>query len=131
MQSFGIGRSGTVYLNMKDPAFLKRYYRFKTIEMVKGNEIYGSSPPDIFVGRVGYPNVYIGPLVPPRVGDTSVMGTPELWADKSIPEIVEYRSLLIRGLPPKLFKVFTHSKPSRIVAPAYLCVCLPSYKWLV
>lgn len=98
MQSFGIGRSGTVYLNMKDPAFLKRYYRFKTIEMVKGNEIYGSSPPDIFVGRVGYPNVYIGPLVPPRVGDTSVMGTPELWADKSIPEIVEYRSLLIRGL---------------------------------
>ena len=83
---------------MKNPLFLKKYYSFKTIELVKNNEIYGSSPPDIFVGRVGWPNVYIGPLVPPQLGDTSIMGTPEKWVGKSIPEIVEMRSMLIRGM---------------------------------
>ncbi len=89
---------GSVYRNMKNPRFLKKYYSFKTIDMVKTNEIYGSSPPDIFVGRVGWPNVYIGPLVPPTLGDTSIMGTPERWLGKSIPEIVEMRSMLIRGM---------------------------------
>lgn len=96
--SFNIIRSGNVYRNMRNPYILKDYYRFKTIELIKENEVYGSSPPDIFVGRIGYPNVYIGPLVPPQVGETEVMGTPERWVGKSIPEIVELRSLLIRGM---------------------------------
>ena len=71
-------RSKAVYANMKDPRFLKYYYKFQTLEKVAGNEIYGSSPPDIFVGRFGYPNVNIGPLVPPELGDTSIMGSPEI-----------------------------------------------------
>ncbi|MEM0201472.1 MAG: hypothetical protein QXD23_03645, partial [Candidatus Micrarchaeaceae archaeon] len=68
------------------------------VELIKNNEVYGSSPTDIFVGRVGYPEVHIGPLVPPSLGDTSIMGTPEMWVGKTIPEIVEMRSLLIRGM---------------------------------
>lgn len=95
---FTIRKSSSVYENMRNPRFLKRYYRFKTIDLIKTNEIYGSSPPDIFVGRIEYPDVYIGPLVPPIRGDTSIMGEPESWVDKSIPEIVEFRSLLVRGM---------------------------------
>ena len=91
-------RSSDVYRNMKDPAVLKYYYRFKTLEKLNGTDVYGSSPPDIFVGRFGYPNVYIGPLVPPELGDTSIMGSPEMWIGKSIEEIVKYRSNLIRGM---------------------------------
>lgn len=98
MQFTDVRTDGTVYRNMRSPYFLKKYFRFKTIEQIKNNEIYGNSPPDIFVGRVGYPNVYIGPLVPPQLGDTTIMGTPEMWVGKSIPEIVEMRSLLIRGM---------------------------------
>lgn len=98
MHDMTVKKSFSVYENMRNPYFLKRFYKFKTIDMIKTNEIYGSSPPDIFVGRVGYPNVYIGPLVPPTTGDTEIMGTPEMWVGKSIPEIVELRSTLVRGM---------------------------------
>jgi hypothetical protein len=93
-----IVRSGVVYRNMKSSAFLKDYYRSRVLDMIEGNEVYGSSPPDIFIGRAGYPNVYIGPLVPPTIGDTSIMGIPEKWVGKSIEEIVEFRSMLVRGM---------------------------------
>lgn len=98
MQYTDIVSTGSVYRNMRNPYFLKDYFRTKTIDLVKDNEVFGSSPPDIFVGRIGYPNVYIGPMVPPQLGDTSIMGTPERWVGKSIPEIVEMRSMLIRGM---------------------------------
>jgi hypothetical protein len=93
-----IVRSGVVYRNMKSSAFLKDYYRSRVLNMIEGNEVFGSSPPDIFIGRAGYPNVYIGPLVPPTIGDTSIMGIPEKWVGKSIAEIVEFRSMLVRGM---------------------------------
>ncbi len=91
-------RTGAVYRNMKDSSFLKYYYKFQTLEKVQGTDVYGSSPPDIFVGSFGYPRVCIGPLVPPQFGDTSIMGTPEMWVGKSIEDIVQYRSSLIRGM---------------------------------
>jgi len=59
--------------------------------------IHGSTPPGIFVGRFGYPQVYIGPLVPPYFGNTEFLDMPETWFGKSIDEIVDYRYSLIRG----------------------------------
>ena len=93
-----VRRTPIAYINMKDPHVLKNYYKFKTLSMIEEEDIFGSSPPDIFVGRIGYPNVYIGPLVPPILGDTSEMGLPETWVNKTIPEIVEARSMLVRGM---------------------------------
>jgi len=93
-----VRRTPEVYLNMRNPYLLKYYYKFKTINLIDKDEISGSSPPDIFVGRAGYPNVYVGPLVPPQIGDTSMFATPEQWVGKSIPEIVEFRSMLVRGM---------------------------------
>ncbi len=98
MYDMNVRKSFSVYENMRNPFFLKKYYKFKTIDLIKGNEIYGSSPPDLFIGRVGYPDVYIGPMVPPTLGDTEIMGTPEMWVGKTIPEIVELRSSLVRGM---------------------------------
>ncbi|MEM3181083.1 MAG: hypothetical protein QW091_00900 [Candidatus Micrarchaeaceae archaeon] len=97
-QQLNVVRTQQVYINMRDPRLLKYYYRFNTVNMIKGNELEGSSPPDIFVGRAGYPNVYIGPLVPPQFGDTSLLATPEQWVGKSIIDIVAYRSMLVRGM---------------------------------
>jgi len=57
----------------------------------------GNSPPGIFVGSFGYPNVYIGPLIPPVKGDTSLLDTPEMWTGRSIDEIVDFRASLVRG----------------------------------
>jgi hypothetical protein len=61
------------------------------------NEIDGSSPPGVFVGRLGYPKVSIGPMVPPRFGDTTILDTPEEWLGRPIDQIVDYRYSLVRG----------------------------------
>jgi len=59
----------------------------------------GSSPPEIFVGRNNYPNVFSGILSPTEKGNTSILSSPEEWfAQKlSIEQILEYRSQLIYG----------------------------------
>jgi hypothetical protein len=64
---------------------------------MQSEDIEGASPPSVFVGRIGYPNVYAGPLVPPVHEDTSLYDLPEFWFGKSIDDIVGFRSMLIRG----------------------------------
>jgi len=59
--------------------------------------IDGSSPPGVFVGRIGYPKVYAGPMIPPYHGDTEILDVPERWVGKSIQDIIDYRFSLIRG----------------------------------
>ncbi|TQS82516.1 hypothetical protein A3206_01990 [Candidatus Methanomassiliicoccus intestinalis] len=79
------------------PLMIKFYSRAKAKNLINSLDIEGMSPPSIFVGRYGYPKVDIGPLVPPMMGDTSIMDTPELWVGKSIEEFVDFRFSLIRG----------------------------------
>lgn len=74
---------------------LKSYFR--TVPLLQGTDMDGASPPSVFVGRIGYPYVYAGPLVPPIHEDTSMFDLPELWFGKSIDEIVGFRSMLVRG----------------------------------
>ncbi len=59
--------------------------------------IEGSSPPGVFVGRLGYPKVSIGPMVPAQYGDTSILDTPEEWLGRPVEQIVDYRYSLVRG----------------------------------
>ena len=94
----GVKRSDIVYRHMRDPALLRYYYRVKMMPATDKLELAGSSPTDVFVGRFGYPKVFIGPMVPPTFGDTSILGTPERWRNLSIPSIVSYRSKLVRGM---------------------------------
>ncbi|HYC12330.1 MAG TPA: Nre family DNA repair protein [Nitrososphaerales archaeon] len=61
------------------------------------SDIEGSSPPGVFVGRLGYPKVSVGPMVPPTFGDTAILDTPEDWLGRPIDQIVDYRYSLIRG----------------------------------
>src|SRR2546428_11954794 len=58
----------------------------------------GSTPPGVFVGRFGYPRVFIGPLIPPLHGDTEILDTPEAWVGRPLDEIVGFRSQLVRGM---------------------------------
>ncbi len=79
------------------PIIVKVNYYLKSVPLMSGEDISGASPPSVFIGRMGYPNVYAGPLVPPVEGDTSMFDLPELWFGKSMDEIVAFRSMLIRG----------------------------------
>jgi hypothetical protein len=79
------------------PIIVKVNYYLKSVPLMNSQDITGASPPSVFIGRIGYPNVYAGPLVPPVQEDTAMFDLPELWFGKTIDEIVAFRSMLIRG----------------------------------
>jgi len=79
------------------PLLVKFYTQTKVRPLIDSTNLEGSSPPSVFIGRFNYPKVFIGPMVPPQHGDTSILDTPELWTNKSIEEIVDFRFQLVRG----------------------------------
>ncbi len=82
---------------LRCPIVAKAQSLAKSSLQITSPRIQGSTPPGVFVGRIGYPKVYIGPMVPPYRGDTEILDTPELWLGKSIQDIIDYRFALIRG----------------------------------
>ena len=82
---------------MRCPIVAKAQSLVKCSRYITSETIQGSTPPGVFVGRIGYPKIYIGPMVPPYFGDTEILDTPELWVGKSVDEIIDYRFSLIRG----------------------------------
>jgi hypothetical protein len=62
-------------------------------------EFSGSSPPEIFVGKWNYPNVYIGILSPKCYGNTEILSSQELWHKNhlSMNQIKDLRNQLIYG----------------------------------
>ncbi len=78
---------------------LARYFSaVRTKERIDRLDIDGNSPPSVFVGRMGYPKVAIGPMIPPIHGDTSLLDTPERWVGLSIDDIIGFRSNMVRGM---------------------------------
>ncbi len=79
------------------PILLKYRAFERTLPMVGGTELEGSSPPGLFVGRFGYPKVALGPLLSPEHGSTELLDTPEEWVGRSVQEVVGFRTGLVRG----------------------------------
>jgi hypothetical protein len=80
------------------PLLMRANFYLKTMPLINGLDVDGASPPSVFIGRIGYPYVYAGPMVPPLHEDTSLMDIPELWFGKPMDEIVGFRSMLVRGM---------------------------------
>ena len=66
--------------------------------LFSSDSISGTSPPSVFVGSYNYPKVFVGPMVPPIHGDTSLLDSPEKWKGKSLEEIINFRLNLVRGV---------------------------------
>ncbi|MFA5020393.1 MAG: hypothetical protein WC533_04840 [Candidatus Pacearchaeota archaeon] len=66
-------------------------------EFLNKKQFKGSTPPEIFIGREGYPKVYAGILSPVKSGDTEDFSSPEKWYEKnaSMKEIINYRKQLL------------------------------------
>src|SRR3989454_6915579 len=77
------------------------------------DHIAGSSPPGVFVGRFGYPKVFVGPMVPNVSGDTEILDTPEWWMGKGFDEIVDFRYSLLRAY--SRANVFDAHKGGRLI----------------
>lgn len=61
-----------------------------------GEEFFGPSP-SIFVGRIGYPNVFAGPLGALATDELQSVDNPSSWFGRSYEDIIALRSLLLRG----------------------------------
>jgi hypothetical protein len=84
---------------------IRRKLEDNWIEFLKENStklasktLSGSTPPSVFIGRYGYPDVKVGPMIPPFHGDTTVLDKPEMWLGKNLEDIVNYRLSLVRGV---------------------------------
>ena len=66
--------------------------------LFSSDSVSGSSPPSVFVGSYDYPKVFVGPMVPPIHGDTSLLDSPEKWKGQSLEDIVNFRLNLVRGI---------------------------------
>jgi hypothetical protein len=90
---------GTKFLCGKNrcPVIVRYHAKVKTKPLFDSLRLEGASPPSVFVGRIGYPKVAIGPMIPPVMGDTSEIDTPERWLHKTLDDIVDFRSQLVRG----------------------------------
>ncbi|MBE0522025.1 MAG: hypothetical protein IBX39_07145 [Candidatus Methanoperedenaceae archaeon] len=103
------------------PVLVKFYSRAKVKPLTENLGIDGSSPPGVFVGRIGYPYVSVGPLIPPEHGDTMLLDTPEMWLGKSIDDIVDFRSQLVRGKHLVHIRDFESSKIIEATREMALC----------
>ncbi len=87
---------------------IEKFRFLKSISI--GNHIEDPTPPSLFVGRIGYPKVYAGPLVAINV-DPVYADSPWLW--KSIEEAIKLRVSLLRAS--KRVRVDAVRNPDRYV----------------
>ena len=85
-------RSKQIYRNLKNVTLLRKFSVNAVLKKIEKNWLEGKSN-EFFVGRIGYPWVWIGPLVNPF----NLKTLPENLVGKQIEEIVEVRSKLVRG----------------------------------
>lgn len=87
--------------NLCGKAYCPVITRIRTLNIIanlkRSNELFGTSPPAVFVGRMGYPNIYVGPMAPTDCGDTSIYDFPEQWSSLKIDKIIEMRLSLVLG----------------------------------
>lgn len=87
---------------------------------VDRKDLWGSSPPSLFVGRHGYPHVNVGPMLPPQHLEPDAarrLDDPAAWMDHlTIPDVVGLRSSLIRTTHKA--RVHDAMRPDRITAIA-------------
>lgn len=90
---------GTKFLcgKARCPVIVRYHSKVKHKPFLDSVRLEGASPPSVFIGRIGYPKIAVGPMIPPLMGDTSEIDTPERWLNKSIDEIVDFRSQLVPG----------------------------------
>jgi hypothetical protein len=80
------------------PVFIRAKSLVDIEKVVGKTEFFGPSPPGVFLGSYGYPNLLAGPLVPVlQEQDPSLLDSPDRWLDKSIDELLRYRFGLVRG----------------------------------
>lgn len=77
------------------------------IEKKVSTEFFGPST-SVFVGHQGWPNVFVGPLVPIETKDLQILDQPSKWFGMNYSKIIELRSLILRSKYKQNIKSKTH-----------------------
>lgn len=78
------------------PIMVSTYVKPKMAE-IRHQDLSGSSPPSVFVGRFGYPKIKLYPSSPPVHGETSVYEDASKWLSLGMEEFLSMRLSLVRG----------------------------------
>lgn len=106
---------GTKHLCGKPNCELLDSIRARTPKVeITGREIFGSSPPSVFIGRYGYPKVKVGPMLPPEIVPMAgSLDSPKQWFGREIEDIIGLRASLFRT--GKEIRVDEASNPGRVL----------------
>jgi len=61
-----------------------------------GKDFFGPST-SVFVGRIGYPNVFVGPVAPLTLQNLYEIDSPSQWFGREYSDIISFRSLMLRS----------------------------------
>jgi len=75
---------------------LLQKFRFARADIAEGS-IEKPTPPSAFIGRIGYPKVFVGPLVATTDFEPEYLDSPWLWKG-SVDDIIRLRVSLVRGM---------------------------------
>lgn len=76
---------------------LKERNLMKNLDIDNLHNFQGSSPPSVFIGSYGYPNISISPLVTTFSGDSQAYDNPESWISLDYENIISLRTNLLRA----------------------------------
>jgi hypothetical protein len=77
---------------------MERFTGLVPEDSISGDSAYGPSPPSMFVGSHGYPDVGLGPLMTPgEVDDAGTLDDPNAWTGMELGDVLALRSGLVRG----------------------------------
>lgn len=85
-------------------------FNFESLDL-SSNEFFGNSPPSIFVGRFGYPQVNVGVLSPVKtMKEAHLLDSPQEWIKLGLKdeEILKLRSKLVNSRFKSRIKSFDH-----------------------
>jgi len=95
-------KGGKLLCGMRQCPILDRIQVIAPKQESLKKDVFGASPPNLFVGRAGYPEVYAGPLVSFDDSVTSnnalLCDDPSNWFGTPVKDIIQFRAAFARGM---------------------------------
>jgi hypothetical protein len=91
-----ICKGGRALCGISSCPLLQRLRIQRPIQRKLSEDFFGPSP-SIFVGRQGYPDIYVGPMTSLDPESAALQDNPAQWYGSNIDEIIRMRSLLVRS----------------------------------
>lgn len=95
--SLCVACKGRLWCKVKSCPLLDKVLIQKPAELKLKKEVFGPSPPNVFCGWMGYPNVSFGPMVAYDDENTYLEDDPAQFYGWNFNKIIQMRSSLVRG----------------------------------